>query len=93
MADIEEALRNIMEGTAGVERITGLGKFSIVGKVTFKDKNMMWGFIKAHTGVMFPYLEDARALWFSTEKTEEERAVARNVDIMVRALVSHLIDV
>ena len=44
-------------------------------------------------GVKFPYLGDARALWFSIEKTEEERAVARKVGIMVRALVGHLIDV
>ena len=92
-ADIEETLRSIMEGTAGVERITSLGKFASVGKVAFKDKNMMWDFIKAHKGERFPNLGDARALWFSIEKTEEERTVARKVGIMVRALVGHLIDV
>ena len=53
-ADIEERLRSIMDGTAGVERITSLGKFASVGKVTLKDKNMMWDFIKAQKGGKVP---------------------------------------
>ena len=32
-------------------------------------------------------------MWFSIEKTNDERAVAKKVAAMVRALVSHLIDV
>ena len=67
-ADIEEVLNRIMEGTVGVEKISSLGKFASVGKVAFKNKNMMWDFIKAHTGERFPYLGEARALWFSIEK-------------------------
>ena len=49
--------------------------------------------MNAHRGVMFDYLGEPRQLWFSIEKTNDERAVAKKVAAMVRALVSHLTDV
>ena len=92
-ADIEEALREILEGTTGVQRITSLGKYASCGKVTFSDKEFMWSFIKAHKGRKFPYLDQPSALWFSIEKTDEERENSKKVAMMVRALVTHLIEV
>ena len=64
-----------------------------MGQVTFKDKNAMCIFIKDNKGVKLPYLGDTRAIWFSIENTVEERASASKVATIVRALVSHLIDV
>ena len=92
-ADIEEALREILEGTTGVQRITSLGKYASCGKVTFSDKEFMWSFIKAHKGRKFPYLDQPSAQWFSIEKTDEERENSKKVAMMVRALVTHLIEV
>ncbi len=60
--DIEECLRKIVHGTEGVERIKGLGKFAIAGKVTFTNNNLMWAFIKAHKGVKFEYDGNPRAI-------------------------------
>ena len=60
-----------MEGTSGVERVSSLGKFAAVGKVTFTDKNMMWDFINAHRGVKLPYIGVPRQLWFSIEETND----------------------
>ena len=92
-SDIEETLRDILAGTAGVERITSLGKYASCGKVTFKDKELMWDFIRAHKGMKFPYRGQQRALWFSIERTDGQREDARKVALMVRALVGHLVDV
>ena len=61
-ADIEEALRDIVDTYEGVERVAILGKFAQVGKVTFKDSDRMWDFIKVNKGVKFPYLGESRKL-------------------------------
>ena len=53
----------------------------------------MWSFIRAHRGRKFPYLDQPSALWFSIEKTDEERENSKKVAMMVRALVTHLIEV
>ena len=58
----------------------------------FTDKDKMWTFIKANKGVKFPCLGLERALWFSIEKTFDERSTAGKVGAMVRALVTYLID-
>jgi hypothetical protein len=71
--EIEEVLRNIMEGALGVVRVQALGKFSTAGKVVFKDKSAMWDFIHSHKGQKFPHLGDPRAIWFSIENTNTER--------------------
>ena len=72
-ADIEEALREILVSTEGVQRITSLGKYASCGKVTFSDKEFMWSFIKAHKGRKFPYLDQPSAQWFSIENARALR--------------------
>ena len=51
----------------------------------------MWDFANAHRGCA--YLGVPMQLCFSIEETNDERAVARKVGVMLRALAAHLIDV
>ncbi len=92
-AHIEECLRKIMLHVDGVEEIQALGKFAIAGKVTSTDNNMMWTFIKANTKVKFQHGDDARAVWLSIEKTQEERRGAGRISGIVKGLVNHLTEI
>jgi hypothetical protein len=53
----------------------------------------MWAFIKAHKGVKFEHNGNARAIWYSIEKTTEERQGAAKMSAIIRGLVKHLVDV
>ena len=81
-ADIEDCLRKIMANVDGVEKIQ-----------TFTDNGMMWAFIKADKNVKFKHEGEPRAIWFSIEKTAEERRASGKVSLTVRALVNHLTEV
>jgi hypothetical protein len=61
--------------------------------VTFTDNNLMWAFIKANTKVKFQHGDDARAIWFSIEKTQEERRGAGRISGIVKGLVNHLTEI
>ncbi len=53
--------------------------------MTFKDKNLMWAFMVSNKGVKFEYGGDPLAIWFSIEKTVEERRSSGKVALMARA--------
>ncbi len=77
----------------GVVNIKALGKCGIAGKVTFETNDLMWAFIKAHTGVKFAHNGNERAIWYSIEKTTEERQGAAKMSAIIRGLVRHLVEV
>jgi hypothetical protein len=91
--DIEKCLRTIVHGVEGVESIKSLGKFGIAGKVTFETNDLMWAFIKAHKGVKFEHNGNHRAIWYSIEKTTEERRAAAKMSAIIRGLVKHLVEI
>jgi hypothetical protein len=91
--DIERCLRTIVQGIEGVVNIKALGKFGIAGKVTFETNDLMWAFIKAHKGVKFAHNGNERAIWYSIEKTTEERQGAAKMSAIIRGLVKHLVEV
>ena len=72
--------------------MAALGKFTTAGKVTFKDKGAMWDFIMDHKGQKFAHLGDPRAIWFSIEKTNKERFNGAKISVMVKSLVTHLME-
>ena len=79
--------------STGVESIKSLGKFGIAGKVTFETNDLVWAFIKAHKGVKFEHNGNPRAIWYSIEKTTEERRAAARTSAIIRGLVKHLVEV
>ncbi len=73
-----------MQGAVGVVNIKALGKFGVAGKVTFETNDLMWAFSKAHKGVKFEHNGNARAIWYSIEKTTEERQGAAKLSAIIR---------
>ena len=56
-----------------MERVTSMGKYSTCGRVYFNNKDAMWDFIKANKRTKFDFDGVKNALWFTIEKTDDER--------------------
>ena len=53
--EIEGALRNIVAGTEGVEKVLSLGRYSTVGRIDFINNDVMWDFIKSNKRKKFEF--------------------------------------
>ena len=85
------ALREYVKEYDGVVRVRALGKYGNSGRVNFKDNTFMWVFIKAHAGGKKFVFEGAKdTIWFSIEKTEKERLVAKKTGYLCRTLVDRI---
>ena len=56
-----------------------MGRYATCGRVCFIDNNAMWDFIKANKRKMFDFDGALNVLWFTVEKTDEERLRAAKV--------------
>ncbi len=54
----------------------------------FEDKDSMWDFMKANKGNKFDFDGSIGCLWWTIEKTTEERDVAKKVGFLLRTLVA-----
>jgi hypothetical protein len=60
-------------------------------KSEFEDKDKMWDFIGQHKGAKFDFDGTTGALWWSIEKSEDERLKASRVSHLVRTTVAFLV--
>ena len=78
-SEIEISLAAITDGVPGINRVGALGKYGGQGRLFFDDKDSMWDFIKANKGTNFDFDGIIGCLWWTIEKTSEERDVAKKV--------------
>ncbi len=72
-----------MAGAEGVEKVLSLGWHGTVGRVDFKDNDMMRDFIKSNKRRKFEFDGVKDALWWSVEKTDAERLKVAKVYYLV----------
>ena len=61
-------------------------------RVCFEDNNAMWAFIKGNKRKKFDFDGVKDALWFSVEKTDEERFKTAKVSYLINTVVTFLVD-
>ena len=84
-ADLEQALREFVNGHEGILRVGSLGKYGNTGRVNFKCNKTMWNFILANKGgKKFDYEGAEGTIWFTIEKTENGRIIAKKVGYLVK---------
>jgi hypothetical protein len=72
---IEADLRSIFDESE-VKDMFCPGKRCSIGKVEFRNPDLMWGFIKANKGTKLKGA-NAQELWFTVEKSDDERLTAK----------------
>ena len=90
--EIEGALRNIVAGTEGVEKVLSLGRYSTVGRIDFINNDVMWDFIKSNKRKKFEFEGEKDVLWWSVEKTDAERLKVAKVSYLINNMKDYLAD-
>jgi len=87
----ERHIRTLTAGfEAGIDDLWAPGKFLSIGKVRFVDTKKLWAFIKAKRGTT--YGVDGRKIWWTIEKTNEERKISKAVTTAVNDLRRRLVE-
>jgi len=75
--DIIAAVRALLGNSRHVEDVTTPGRFASIGRALWVNPSEMWKFIKDHAGTKLTAPGIEGEYWFTTDKTESERLVAK----------------
>ncbi len=69
-----------------------MGKYGACGRVYFSDKDVVGDFIKANKRTKSERDDVKSLIWFTIEKTTDERLVSTKVGHLAKTLVAYLTD-
>ena len=90
---VEVRLRSLA-ANLDLQEISTRAPYTAIGFVEFESPGQMWIWIKAHTGVKFPREAGGpgRDIWWTIERTSEERDYSARVRSIARAIWKHVAD-
>ena len=81
---IQEAIEAMKRNMDGVTTTWAPTKRGSIGKVSFQTPGHMWAYVKSMKGKKIQH--ESKDYWFTVEKTPQERAMAKKVNVCVKLL-------